>query len=570
MQLSTTHQSILSLLERHNIALEHSDACLAEAAAWLDRPGTDDPSLTDWCEQPFVTIDNEDSRDLDQALLIEKKASDYRVRYALADAAYYVPSGSKLFTEALQRGVTYYTPILAAPMLPTVLSEGLVSLNPDVKRRALVFDMLLDKNGEVKNTAVVRACIRSAAKLSYNGVQQLLDNTAEQKNQTYLPSLLLLKELGELLIQRALDRDVIPFKRHEASIKIADDGNISMLRRNRPRTEKYNEQISLLCNMQGALLLTRLAHTSDDLQAVYRVHEAPLSGRLKALRTLLDRFADETGLDAKWRWHKDQPLADYVMALPDNEETASVRAAIERQILVCNQASEYQSKPGRHHALAAESYARFSAPMREIVGIFTHKELLEVLTGNIEFDEAIAFQKYEQNAVADNKQIQAENSNQGHVEDMTAKETTERNGSGNNLGSPADDNALREQVIHIANESRTKQKRLTKDIELLALEQLLSQDLTVDTAPIRIGTIMGMRRERIYIACDDIACDLKVSGEDLARQHNTQYQFDDIKARAQNEAGPHWLLGERVGVITLGHNKARRRFELGLCKLDNL
>ncbi len=531
--------AIIALLDKYEIAREHSSDALAEADSWQKRPGIDDPLLSDWTSLPFVTIDNEDSRDLDQALLIEQNEDGgYRVRYALADAAYYVPPGSALFNDALQRGVTYYTPAYAAPMLPPNLSEGLVSLNPDVKRRALVFDMQLKPSGECANTTIVRACIKSVAKLSYNGVQALLDahlpsdsthndpiQDTEPTSPAYLSSLLLLRTLGELLMQKALDRDVIPFKRNETQISISAAGDITMAQRKRPRTEKYNEQLSLLCNMQGALMLTQLSASSEELQAVYRVHDAPLQGRLKALRRLLEEFAEQTNLSQQWRWHKDQSLADYVNALPSDTAMQHVRAAVERQILVCNQSSEYQSEPGRHHALAAESYARFSAPMRELVGVFTHKELLEALV------------------VTPSPLI------------------------GDAAFEVPPDATLREQVIRVANESRARQKRLSKEIALLALEAVLTKDLETDTPPVRTGTIMGFKRERAYIACNDIAVDLKVDGADIAKQHDTQYQFDNINAKASDAGAPSWQLGEAVGVITLGYNKEHRRFMLGLCKL---
>ncbi len=159
---------VADALQTLEIDTAHSSESLAETRHWLANPGVDDPVLVDWTRLPFVTIDNPDSRDLDQALLIERhENSGYRVRYALADAAYYVRPGSALFNEALDRGTTYYTPILAVPMLPVELSEGLVSLNPMVDRRALVFDMIVNERATVTRTSIVRARIHSQAKLDY-------------------------------------------------------------------------------------------------------------------------------------------------------------------------------------------------------------------------------------------------------------------------------------------------------------------------------------------------------------------------------------------------------------------
>lgn len=526
--------AIQNILDQFKIEIDHPEDCLKEAAQRCQEPGFNDPTLAQWQDQPFVTIDNPDSRDLDQALLIERgdfggesggDNNGYRVRYALADAAYYVPPGSALFDEAVKRGVTYYTPSLAAPMLPPSLSEGLVSLNPDELRRALVFDISLHENATVTSVRVVRALIVSQAKLSYASVQAFLDADANEQSHEYqqhdwAESLRLLKMLGEKLIQQALDRDVIPFNRTEASIELTETG-IKLTQRARVRTEKYNEQISLLCNMQGAEILRGLSQDNDQLQAIFRAHDAPLAGRLSELRQLLSQFTDAAELSDQWRWNKDQSLADYVTSLPDSDKHHGKVLAVERQILVSNQASEYRSEPGRHHALAASSYARFSSPMREIVGIFTHKELLEAL------------------------QCTASN---------YAVDTAEL----------PNDNALREKIIAVANQSRQTQKQINKRIEFIALHSVLSADLELDPQPIRDGIIMGFKKDRVYVAVESIATDLKVSATDLEEHYDSSYEFSKLNAYPTEPGAPRWQLGDSVKVQTMGFDAEKNRFKIRL------
>jgi ribonuclease R len=155
----------------------------AEVEAWLAAPGLDDPALIDLTPEPFVTIDNEGSRDLDQALAITRDGPGYRLRYALADAAYYVRPGSALFAEALARGASYYLPGWSIPMLPRPLSEGLVSLNAGVPRRAMVWTFGLDPQGAIVDVALERARIQSHAQLTYAGVQALHD--ADARGETH-------------------------------------------------------------------------------------------------------------------------------------------------------------------------------------------------------------------------------------------------------------------------------------------------------------------------------------------------------------------------------------------------
>ncbi len=503
-------QLISETLETLDIVVAHDKDCLAETQHWLDNPGLDDPALTDWSSLPFVTIDNPDSRDLDQALLIEQTSSGYRVRYALADAAYYIRPESALFQEALRRGTTYYTPLMAAPMLPVELSEGLVSLNPLVDRRALVFDMQVNNDGSVRKTTVVRAKICSQAKLNYAGVQDWLDsNTPAVK--PYENSLLLLRELGNKLINASELRGVVKFDRTETHIKVeGDPAQFKLSVRKRYDTERYNEQISLMCNMQGAEMLLVLQGASNVLQAIFRVHDAPLRKSLNGLRETIDQFSQLQDEPALWRWNKDQSLSEYLDQLPDSESDKRKVRSIQRQIMQAQRGSTYEPEASEHHALKAASYARFSSPMREVVGIFTHKELLEALGAD---------------------------ASENHL-----------------------DEKLRDSVIEAATMARSKQRQLDKKIELAALHQAFSSELVSGKSKSHIGTIMGLRNDRLYVSLDDTALDIKVYKDDLNAVLETEYTLSKAIATPSSDNKPSWQLGDFVALELLNYDKERSRF----------
>jgi len=111
---------LLEIAARHGLDPTFSPAVLAEVAALVANPGLDDPRLVDMTDKAFITIDNADSRDLDQAMYIEKRADGgYELFYALADASYYVKPGTALFAEATQRATSFYLPGMAIPRRPT-------------------------------------------------------------------------------------------------------------------------------------------------------------------------------------------------------------------------------------------------------------------------------------------------------------------------------------------------------------------------------------------------------------------------------------------------------------------
>ena len=104
--------------ERTGINPLFSREIMKEVEQIIGSPGTDDPALNDYTHLPFVTIDNDDSRDLDQAVYVEKTAQGYKICYAIADASFYVKPGSALFSESIRRGASYYLPGFSVPMLP--------------------------------------------------------------------------------------------------------------------------------------------------------------------------------------------------------------------------------------------------------------------------------------------------------------------------------------------------------------------------------------------------------------------------------------------------------------------
>ncbi len=433
-------QRLQRIVNRLGLDAPYPDAVEAETAAWQQAPGIDDPSLRDLTALPFVTIDNHDSRDLDQAMFIAPAKSGVILSYALADASYYVRAGSALFREALRRGASFYLPHVSYPMLPRALSEDLVSLNPDVDRRALVLRMTLDRDGACTRTEVVRARIRSAAKLTYPGVQRYYDGDPTLADAPFTETLELLRTIGLQRIAAARARNAVQYRRGA-----------------RLDVERYNEQVSLLCNVEGARMLAD-ASGNPAVQAVFRVHPSPPPERLSEFAALTRLVATAHGLDPRrWVWDPDAPLADYLDGLPENDR---VSRAIHHQAVMTNVRSTFDITPSQHYGVAADQYARFSAPMREIVGIYTHKEALELLAD----------------------------------------------------GPATDDEAIRDEVVRAGNRSKALQKRLDKDVQKLALDDLFNTD--VETAhknrPWRLGTVIGVTPTRSYVALDDPDLEVKL------------------------------------------------------------
>ena len=207
-----------------------------------------DPGRRDRTGLSLVTIDPPGSRDLDQALLIERRGDGHRVRYAIADVAALVRPGGAVDREARARGVTLYLPDRRTPLHPDVLGEGAASLLPGQDRPALLWTIDLDGSGEAVGVEFERATVRSRAALGYGQVQECIDaGTADE-------SLALLREVGERRLVREAARGGVSLSVPAQDIE--HDGAGYRLRYESPLpVERWNAQVSLLTGICAARIM---------------------------------------------------------------------------------------------------------------------------------------------------------------------------------------------------------------------------------------------------------------------------------------------------------------------------
>jgi exoribonuclease-2 len=143
----------------------------------LRAPGIDgDASIRDLRKLPWASIDNDDSRDLDQLTVAEQLAGGkVKIFVAVADVDAVVKNGTAIDQHAQHNTTSIYTAATIFPMLPERLSTDITSLNPHEDRLAVVVEMTVDGDGVLLDSAIYRACVRNQAKLAYNRVAAWLD-----------------------------------------------------------------------------------------------------------------------------------------------------------------------------------------------------------------------------------------------------------------------------------------------------------------------------------------------------------------------------------------------------------
>jgi VacB/RNase II family 3'-5' exoribonuclease len=182
------HHSILqgiarrAMLER-GLLPDFSTEALAELAKLQRRAGTldvpaDGPyKIRDMRSLLWASIDNDDSRDLDQLTVAEAMdAGKVKIMVAIADVDSFVKKASAIDEHARHNTTSVYTAAEIFPMLPEKVSTDLTSLNFNEDRVSIVIEMLVDAGGTLQESHIYRAWVHNHAKLAYNRVAAWLDN----------------------------------------------------------------------------------------------------------------------------------------------------------------------------------------------------------------------------------------------------------------------------------------------------------------------------------------------------------------------------------------------------------
>lgn len=235
-------QRFAALRAELDVPAEFPPGVLAEAERAATEPP---PDGVDRLDLDFVTIDPPGSRDLDQAVHIERRPGGYRVHYAIADVAARVAPGGAVDAEAFRRGATLYAPDGTAPLHPRAISENAASLLPGAERSALLWTVDLDADGARAGIDLVRARVRSRKRLDYAEVQAALDGGTAPE------SLCLLAEVGSLLQARERARGAVRLRLPDQEV----DGSGHLAYRAQLPVEDHNAQISLLTGRAAAALM---------------------------------------------------------------------------------------------------------------------------------------------------------------------------------------------------------------------------------------------------------------------------------------------------------------------------
>jgi exoribonuclease-2 len=175
------HRAILQSLA-HRAMLERgllpdfSTAAIGELGRIQVPPPTNDESVRDMRSLLWSSIDNDDSRDLDQLTLAEAVPGDnIQIMVAIADVDAFIKDGSAIDEHARHNTTSVYTAAEIFPMLPEKISTDVTSLNFNEDRLAIVVEMVIGADGSLQDSSIYRAWVCNHAKLAYNSMAAWLD-----------------------------------------------------------------------------------------------------------------------------------------------------------------------------------------------------------------------------------------------------------------------------------------------------------------------------------------------------------------------------------------------------------
>ena len=372
------YSSALAVLYMNDVETEFPVAVQDEARHISGMKITDSDIYRrlDLRDEIIFTIDGADTKDIDDAISVERTEDGYKLGVHIADVSHYVKPNSELDKDAFLRGTSIYYANKVIPMLPKELSNGICSLNPDEDRLAFSCIMDMDKEGKILKYKFSKTVIRSRVKGVYSEINRILDDPAgygknfpdiAEKYSGLTDTIFLMQELAEILTANKLKRGAPQIDTPECKLTIDENEVcIDVQRRERGKSELIIEEFMLSANQCAAN-----AAREHNIPFVYRVHEDPAPEKVTELIEITDRLNIP---HTRFSSVKPVHLAEILSAAKDTE----LSPVINNLVLRAMAKAKYSDEPLGHFGLVLKDYAHFTSPIRRYPDLSIHRILTDL------------------------------------------------------------------------------------------------------------------------------------------------------------------------------------------------
>ena len=384
---------MMSLIREYDLPYEFPEAVKHEAENMEEEVSKSEISnRLDLRFEEIFTIDGEDAKDLDDAVQVKKTENGtYILGVHIADVSHYVREDSFLDREAIIRGTSVYMLDRVIPMLPVELSNGICSLNAGKDRLTLSVIMEIDKNGKVISSDIKKGIIKVTERMSYKGVQTVLDNYDKnineiedentraivKKYEKYKEHFKQMEELAHILKERRERAGSLSLDIPETKVILDEDGYvIDITKYELCFANEIIEQFMLTANETVAEKFFWL-----EAPFIYRVHEEPDMEKV----TELNKFLFNFGYKVKCSKETVHPTAfeEVLRKIKGTKEERIVSNLVLRTLKV----ARYEAENLGHFGIASKYYCHFTSPIRRYPDLFIHRIISKYIEENYQLSD---------------------------------------------------------------------------------------------------------------------------------------------------------------------------------------
>ena len=336
---------------------------------------------------PYFTIDGSDTKDRDDAIHIEKEENgNYIIRVAISHVSNYVKPGTAIFEEAIKRGTSVYTPGAVNPQLPSIITNGICSLNENVERLTKTTRIRIDKEGNILNYKVYNSVIKSRKAFNYDEVNKYFTtNKITSTKDSLKRKLDLCKEINNILNNKKRQRGYLHLETDQLKYETDINSNISKI-------ESVETGISQEI-IENFMVLANNVVTYDlqkkNLDLIYRNHSIANTTKLEQA---LDKIKELDLID-KETLKKSKTIQSFLEKIPKDIKGQ----IISRFILTSLPKASYSNKNIGHYGLGLDSYTHSTSPIRRGCDLII-QTIYDLYDNNVEYDKQTQKQLLEEYA----------------------------------------------------------------------------------------------------------------------------------------------------------------------------
>lgn len=367
------------MLRENNLSGEFSPFVIRDAKK-IEAPIEEDfKNRLDLRKLNIFTIDGEESKDLDDAISIEKlENGNYKLGVHIADVAHYVKEGSRIDEEALKRGTSIYLVDRVIPMIIEDISNGVCSLNPNEDKLTLSVIMELDLNGNVVDYEIKESIINSKLRTSYNDVSDILEKEDEylsEKYRDFIDDFRNAEKLMKILKEKRKKRGAISLGGEKMKISLDDNGKpISLDVEDRRVAEEIIEEFMIITNEVVAEHFYNL-----KVPFVYRVHENPDKENIDYFSEFAARFGYDLDF-SKDILEQREELNNILKESEWKKDSCIIKSMVLRTL----EKARYSDECIGHFGISNMYYCHFTSPIRRYADLLNHRIIKETINGEMD------------------------------------------------------------------------------------------------------------------------------------------------------------------------------------------